>query len=319
MLLASSLGSSVYIKLETEQVTNAFKVRGAIYSVHTAVENGASIIVTASTGNHAMAVAHAIKLLGVSGIIFLPENTTPPKLQKLQTISDNSSVELRIEGHDCLQAELAALRFSHQHQATYISPYNHYDIIAGQGTIAVEILNFFSRLPEVPSKNSNTSQCKSCYVTVGGGGLISGIASVLKIRQPGAWRVVGCLPQNSAVMYNCVRAGKVVTSVCKPTLSDGSAGDIEDGAKTVDLCHELVDAWAIVEEQEIANAMRDVFVQEGKVLEGAAAVAIAGFRRDHLWRESQEDSLAVIIACGANVDAQTFADIVSGRWGSAQL
>lgn len=304
----STDSTNVYIKLETEQITNAFKLRGALNRVHKALASGAKSVVTASTGNHAMAVTYALNKLGASGIVFLPTSAKSGKLEALQLATARSNVELKLKGDDCLEAELAALKYSKETAAVYVSPYNDLAVMAGQGTIGTEIMDYLSRDVDV-SKSLKPKKC--CYVTVGGGGLIAGIAASLKAQEPGVWRIVGCLPYNSPVMYECVKAGKVVNCQCSPTLSDGSEGDIEEGSITVEVCTNLVDAWALINEADIASAIRGMFVNHRKVVEGAAGVALAGFRTDKEWREQNDCKTAVVVACGANIDPDTFASIIT--------
>lgn len=297
----------VFIKLESEQVTNSFKVRGALYRTEIALSDGAKGIVTASTGNHALAVVHAMTLSNTPGTIFLPENAKPGKVKALRASVKGTKAEIQFAGKDCLEAELTASSHAKEHSLVYISPYNDKNVIAGQGTVGVEILETLSKLDPL---RENVRQRKCCYVTVGGGGLISGIAASLKLREPGVWRIVGCLPQNSPVMYDCVMADKVVESKCLPTLSDGSAGDIEDDSITLDYCKGFVDAWALIHEADIEKTIADMFANHRKVLEGAAAVAVAGFQVDERWRQDNSVTTAVVVACGGNIDPDVFADIV---------
>jgi threonine dehydratase len=225
----------VYIKLESEQVTGSFKVRGALNRILCAGEDsgGASLgprIVTASTGNHAMAVAHALQLGGIAeggelGCIFLPRGAKEAKVKALREY--HQVVELTFtEGEDCLGAELAAKAFAQQaNNAVYVSPCNDYEVISGQGTVAIEILETLRKVGRSIDPYANRGVI---YVTVGGGGLITGIGSFLKARAAG-WRVVGAQPQNSPVMHASVKAGRVVEMTSLPTLSDGSAGGLEQG------------------------------------------------------------------------------------------
>lgn len=299
--------TSLYLKLETEQLTNSFKLRGALHRIHTALSTGHTSFVTASTGNHALAVAHALDLVRASGTIFLPHTVKQGKLSALRYKLQNTNITIEFAGTDCLQAELAAAKYAHEHGSFYISPSYDFDVIAGQGTIAVEILEALHKMSPMPRGK------KCCYATVGGGGTITGVAAFLKHAQPDEWRVVGCLPRNAAAMYKCVEAGQVTRCEMRDTLSDGSAGEIEDGAATVELCGHLVDAWAVVNESDIAKAIADVFGYHRKVLEGAAGVAVAGYRTDAEWREKNGCKIAVVVACGGNIDVDTFADVIKAK------
>lgn len=192
-----TIAPSVYIKLESEQVTGSFKVRGALNGVLTAMESAAPnvpTIVTASTGNHALAMAHSLSLLAAAGVklktgkIFLPTTAKEAKLSMLRTYSD---VELEFtDGSDCVVSEVAAGKYSRETSgATYLSPCDNYEVMSGNGTIAAEILNDLRQLKDLGSP----AEPATIYVTVGGGGMVSGIGSYLKCRDPGCWRVVGKL------------------------------------------------------------------------------------------------------------------------------
>lgn len=221
----------VFIKLECEQVTGSFKIRGALSAVaaaYDAKESRKPTIVTASTGNHALAVAHALDMMQVCtrGRIYMPRQAKPAKIEALRAYEKTVEIHFT-EGDDCLLAELAARKFaSETPEAIYISPCNDIKVIAGQGTIAIEILETLVSI-------SGTQGWDGChagtlYATVGGGGMISGIAAYMKRYVP-QWRIVGCQPENSAAMAASVKAGRVVNPASKPTLSDGSAGGLEEG------------------------------------------------------------------------------------------
>lgn len=310
----SSDRSSTYIKLETEQVTSSFKARGVFFFTHKAVKRGIKHIITASSGNHGMGLVNALNHFDCTGTIFLPRNAAINKIKALERAIKAETVDLEFVGDDCGDTERAAalscLDDNENPPRVYVSPYNDIDIMAGHGTIATEILD---HLTTIDRPNPLCSPKKCCYVTVGGGGLISAIAAKLKSEQPRQWRIVGCLPKNSAVMYKSVKAGRVVHEESLPTLSDGSAGGLEDSTRTLALCATLVDAWVLVTEEEIEFAMAQMFHLERKVLEGSAGVAVSGFLRDAAWREEHSCHTAVVIACGANVHAETFVNVLSGR------
>lgn len=220
--LSKELGAQVFLKLESEQVTGTFKVRGALNKLSCLLPwNSQSPVVTASTGNHGVAVAHAGSILKIPVCIFLPRNVQSTKVDKLS----HYDIELQYEGTDCLETELAAKRYAAERQWIYVSPYNDWDIVAGQGTIAPEI---FQQLG---------SSVDIVYVTVGGGGLISGIAAYFKTISPQC-QVIGCLPENSPVMYYCIQSGKIIDYPCTDTLSDASAGGVEPGSITFPLCQQ---------------------------------------------------------------------------------
>ena len=209
-----------------------------------------------------------------------PTSITDTKRSKLAS----QSVELKIHGEDCIEAELHARAISEATGRCFISPYNDLHVIAGQGTVGAELLRQTDHLDVV-------------FIAVGGGGLISGTATMLKAHRPGI-KIVGCLPSQSPAMLECVRAGRVIDVPTHPTLSDGTAGGVEPGAITLELCQELVDDWILVEELEIAEAMALVESHHDMKIEGAAGVAVAAHSKTaDRWADRQ----VAIVICGGNV------------------
>jgi threonine dehydratase len=232
---ATNTGAPVLLKLESEQVTGSFKVRGALNAITKAFDDASDAgdelprIVTASTGNHALAVAHALELTATPqrGCIFLPTLAKAAKVKNLR--SYQRVVELRFtDGDDCLLSEVAAGQFAAETpgSAVYVSPCNSYEVMAGQGTIAIEIMETIRE----QCGGELASSSGSLYLTVGGGGMVSGVGAWMKTHAPG-WRVVGAQPANSPVMFESVKNGGVVHMESLPTLSDGSAGGLEDGTR----------------------------------------------------------------------------------------
>jgi threonine dehydratase len=170
----------------------------------------------------------------------------------------------------------------------YVSPYNDAAIIAGQGTCGIEIAK---QLPDIDA----------AFIAVGGGGLISGVGSVLKAHNPDI-QLFACQPQASAVMAKSIAAGQILELPSEPTLSDGTAGGIEAGAITFELCRQLVDEFVLVDEQQIAAAMRQYVEAEHHWIEGAAGVAVAAL----LSRKGTlEDMKVAIVICGGNISQKT--------------
>lgn len=292
-VLSEYTGAQVFLKLENRQHTGSFKLRGATNKLLCLTEQArAGGVVTASTGNHAQAVAHAAAGLNVAATIYLPQAASPRKVERLQEFP---LTICRVPG-DVLNAEISARRAAAERGQVFISPYNDPQIIAGQGTIAAELLRQEPKLDAV-------------FATVGGGGLMSGVASYLK-GCARAVRTVGCQPERSAVMLASVRAGRIVETESLPTLSDGSAGGIEAQAITFDLCRQNVDDWLTVSEAEIAEAMRLVYRESGEIIEGAAAVAVASLLQ--MGRRCSGQRLAVIV-CGGNVDEHILQQVLKQR------
>lgn len=208
--LSDLVGGEVFLKMESEQLSGSFKLRGATNKVllTQGKQQQQQQLVTASTGNHAIATATALARLGLRGTIVLPETVVPEKKETLRLFRN---VDLVFHGTDCIEAEVRARQLAQETGGIYVSPYNDVDIMTGQGTIAVEIL---SQAPAVDA----------VFVTVGGGGLAGGVAAYIKSRRPGC-QVIGCQPVNSAVMHESVKAGKILDLGSLDTLSDGSAGE----------------------------------------------------------------------------------------------
>mgnify|MGYP001551000227 FL=1 len=289
--LSEMNGGSVYLKLESEQVTGSFKARGALNKVLALKpENKANGLVTASSGNHALGFARALSISGDSGVIYLPENAQPSKVEALR----HYGVELVFHGQSCLEAEMQARAVADEKGMVWVSPYNDPLVIAGQGTVGKEILE---RLPEVDV----------VLATVGGGGLISGLAAWIKCESP-AVEVIGCLPENAPEMYLSVLKGEVV-GLEEPleTLSDGSAGGIEPGAITFDLCRQLVDDYVLIGEKDIAEAIRWMVGRHHKIIEGAAGVALAAFMKNTARFAGKN---VAIVICGANIDTRTLRSLL---------
>ena len=175
----------------------------------------------------------------------------------------------------------------------FISPYNDLDVVAGQGTIAVEL-------------HQQVPQLDAVFVAVGGGGLIGGIGSYLKSVSPST-EIVGCWPETSPVLYECLRAGRVIDVAERPTLSESTAGGLEPGSVTLPLCQSVIDRGILVSEAEIRAALRLILETEHWLVEGAAAVAVAAFRQDaRRW----DGKRVAIVLCGRNVSPEVLAQIL---------
>jgi threonine dehydratase len=284
-----------FLKLESLQITGSFKLRGAMNKLLslTAGEKQRGVV-TASSGNHGTAVACGLKTIGCRGVIFLPENASPVKMANIRSFG----AEIRTYGRDSGVTEIHARRYAEERGLVYVSPYNDPVIVAGQGTIGAELARQIDRIDVL-------------YVALGGGGLVSGIAGYLKSAGGGAGglEVVACSPENSAVMHHSIRAGRILEMESKPTLSDGTAGAVEPGAITFDLCKRYVDRYLLVSEREIAEAMRLVIEKHHTLIEGAAGVAVAGYLKD---RERAPGLSAAIVLCGANIALERLREVLAG-------
>jgi threonine dehydratase len=289
--LSAQSGATLFLKLENRQHTGSFKLRGATNKILSlSAEERRRGIVTASTGNHGLAVAHAASRLDTPATIYLPESASAQKVAKLRTFA----VELRFVPGDAVNAEVTARRVSEEEGKPFVSPYNDPQVAGGQGTIGVELLR---RQPDL----------EAIFISVGGGGLIAGIAGYIKAVKPNV-EIVGCLPANSPVMLESVRAGHIVEMETLPTLSDGTAGGIEPDAITFEACQRLVDRWLLVSEEEIAAAVRLIHAQHGEIVEGAAGVAVASLLQDPShWH----GKAVAAVLCGGNIDPVTFQTLIA--------
>ncbi len=256
--LGGRIGGEAWLKLEQLQVSGSFKIRGVANKVLSlpAWERRRRLF-AASTGNHGAAVAWLAERLGLEVALFMPATASGAKVERLRS----AAVDLELVGSDCVEAEARAADAARSAGGIWISPYNDLEVIAGQGTVALEVVQQFCELDDL-------------LVPVGGGGLISGVACFVKTVAPEV-RVIGCQPRNSCVMQRSVAAGRIVADDGVATVSDATAGGIEPGSLTFEICRRLVDEFLLVEEQEIVEAMGQMFEREGMVIEGGAALPVA--------------------------------------------
>ncbi len=288
---SNDLGANVFFKLENLQTTGSFKLRGATNRLMTLTkEELAKGCVAASSGNHGAAVACAMQEIGATGVIFVPKQTSDVKVGKIRGYGG----DVQYFGTDGLETEQHARVYAEQRGMLYLSPYNDEEVIAGQGTCGAEILE---QLPGVDA----------VFIAVGGGGLIGGVGSVLKAENPDI-KVYGCQPKASAVMAHSVEAGEILDMQSEATLSDGTAGGIEAGAITFPLNQIVVDEFVLVDEQQIAAAMRLYMGCEGHAIEGAAGVAVAGLLAK---KEEISGQNVVVIVCGGNIAEDKLDEILN--------
>src|SRR5688500_8351824 len=280
--LSALCGAHVYHKLENLQRTGSFKLRGATHKLLSLTpEQAARGVVTASSGgNHAHAVSATGAKLDIATEVFVLAAIDPVRRAKIEAFG----VKVRLVDGDALLAEQTARRAGEQSGREYASPYNDPAVAAGQGTIAVELLRQLPRLDAV-------------FVAVGGGGLISGIGAHLKAVSP-TTEIVGCWPRNSPALYECLRAGRVIQVAEQPTLSVSTAGGLEDEAITLPRCREVIDRSVLVTEEEILDALRGLYREDGQLVEGAAGVPVAAFRQ--VAGDYASKTVAIVL-CGGNV------------------
>ena len=285
--LSEETNSNIFLKLENIQKTGSFKARGALNKILN-ISNKEDVL-AASSGNHGAAISYALSQKNMTGTIYVPKNV---KKSKVKNIESYGSKVVKF-GDDCLDAENEAIRLSKENNLTFVSPYNDLDIISGQGTIGVEIMEQNSEIDVV-------------FITVGGGGLISGVSSHIKSVNPKI-KVVGCSPINSAIMINSIKNGKIINAESEDTLSDGSAGGVEEGSITFDMCKELIDEFCLISEDEISLQIKNALKYDEILIEGSAAVAIASAIK---MKSFIEDKNVAIIICGGNIGSDTLNKIL---------
>jgi len=286
--LSESVGTAVYLKLECWQPTRSFKVRGAFNAVAGLSPAARSRgLVTASAGNHGQAVALAAGTFGAQVTVFVPRDAPEAKQRRIRALG--AQLDATAANYDA--AEVLAASFAREAGATLVHAFSDDDVVAGQGTVGLEIL---ADLPSV----------RTIIVPVGGGGLSAGMGTVVKARAPEV-RMIGVQSVETRVMYESLRAGHVVELPVTPTLADGLAGGID--ARSLERVRRVVDEIHLVDEHAIAEAIRALFQDEGIVVEGSSATAVAAL---HTLRGQVIGPVAVVLT-GGNIDATRFARILS--------
>jgi threonine dehydratase len=278
--LTAEVGSAVVLKCENLQHTGSFKARGALSrTLALSPDELGRGIVTASTGNHGAAVAYAARIVQADALVIVPDTANPSKLAAIERLG----ARIEVIGSDSVESELGARELATQRGLTYVSPYNDPQVIGGQGTLGLELLD---QVPDLAT----------IYVAVGGGGLASGVASIIKALSRSV-RIIGCSPAASAVMYHSLEAGEILDLPSEPTLSDGTAGGVEQGAITFDILAEVLDDFVTVEEEAIREAFIELIEVEHMLVEGSAAMAYAACKS----HAGAVDGTTAVILCGGNV------------------
>ena len=287
--LSNLASANVFLKLDNIQKTGSFKFRGAISKMTSMSDQEKSNgVVTASTGNHGAACSLAMSTLQIKGKIVVPENVHKNKVENILNLGG----EIEYYGDDCIDAEERAQEISKTTGATYISPYNDEAIVCGQGTMGLEIWEDLKGIDAV-------------FISVGGGGLISGVGGYLKSMNESI-QVYGVSPEKSCVMYESLKAGKKLDLQSEPTLSDGTAGGVEFGSMTFEMCKEIIDDFSIVSEGEIAKGIQIGVEKHHQLIEGAAGTAIAGFMKQ---KDKFKDKTVVLVMCGGNISGAVLKSI----------
>jgi threonine dehydratase len=288
--LTEQTGASVYLKLENVQRTGAFKIRGAANKLQSLTEGERERgVITVSSGNHGRAVAYVARQLGVQAVVCMSTRVPPTKVAGIRRLG--AEVVLRGESYD--EAERAALRLQEERGLTMIPPFDDPHIIAGQGTIGLEILE------DMPGVDT-------VVVPLSGGGLLSGIALVLKSADASIC-TVGVSMARAPVMYHSLRAGHPIEMEEEETVADALAGGIGlENRYTFRMIRQLVDETLLVTEEEIAHAMAFALYRHHVVVEGGGAVALAALLKGKVTGLGK---CVVIVLSGGNVEIPLLLEI----------
>ncbi len=285
---AIDLGENIYFKLENVNPTHSFKIRGALNAIlaqeNTAREKG---IIAASAGNHAMGVAYGASLTGAKATIVMPAQAPKRKIHGAERYGATAI----LHGDIYDDAEDYARKLEQQQGKLFISPYNDPYVLAGQGTISLEI---FEQLPSV----------KRIIIPASGGGLLGGVAMAAKLVNPDI-EIIGVQSVATPAMYNLFYDEQLPQL---NTIADGLAGDIETGSITIPICKTYTDHIVLVEEAKIEEAIHWMFRTHGWVIEGAAAVGIAALLSQKITHDDRE---TIIIISGGNIDADKFLHLMN--------
>jgi threonine dehydratase len=294
--LSQRTGCDVYLKLECWQRTGSFKVRGALSKIISlSREEQAQGVVTASAGNHGLGVAYACQILGMSDVtVFVPENAPATKVNRLRTFD----CQVRLAGADYDAAHAMAEAWAREQGALYVSAYDDPAVIAGQGTVGLEVMD------ELPGT-------ELILVPVGGGGLVAGMAVVAKAVNPKV-RIVGVQPEASPAAYLSLRDGHAhEVYAAGSTICDGLAGGF--GRVPFELAAALIDDVLVVPEGDVRRAVAWLLAQEQLIAEGSGAIAIAPLLNGQLHTEAKR---IVAVLTGRNLDTTLLQDILAEQGSS---
>jgi threonine dehydratase len=291
--LSDLVGVPVHLKLEHHQRTGSFKLRGATNAILSLSEDErARGVVAVSTGNHGRGLAYAAQQNGVRCIVAMSELVPQNKIDGIRALG----AEVLIVGRSQDDAQVEVDRLVSEEGMTMVPPFDHPDIIAGQGTLGLELAE---DLPDLTC----------ALVQVSGGGLISGVAMALKARIPGI-RIIGVSMERGAAMYECIQVGKPTHVEEMKTLADSLGGGIGlDNEYTFAMTRDLVDEIVLVSEAEIAAAIRHTYWGESQIIEGSGSVGIAAL----LAGKVKPNGSTAVLLSGGNIDMKLHHRIISGE------
>ncbi len=285
--LTARLKNNVLLKREDNQPVFSFKLRGAYNKMaHMSPVELKRGVIAASAGNHAQGVALSAAKMGCKAIIVMPKTTPQLKIDAVRDRGGNS-VEIVLYGDSYSDAYQHALALEKKHKLTFVHPFDDPDVIAGQGTIAMEILQ------------QHQEPIEAIFLAIGGGGLIAGVGAYIKSVRPEI-KVIGVQTVDSDAMKKSLEAGRRVELKDVGLFSDGTAVKMV-GKETFRLCQEVVDEIITVDTDAICAAINDVFTDTRSILEPAGALALAGLKA-YVEREKCKDKTLIAVACGANIN-----------------
>ncbi|RED43394.1 hydroxyectoine utilization dehydratase EutB [Aestuariispira insulae] len=292
--LSGLTGSPVHVKWEQNQITGSFKLRGATNAILSLSDDQkARGVVGVSTGNHGRALAYAASRAGVRAVICMSDLVPENKVSAIRSLG----ADVRIIGKSQDDAEVEVERLIHEEGMTPLPPFDHPDIIAGAGTVGLELIE---ALPDL----------EAVYVPLSGGGLLAGVARVVKAVNPDC-RVIGVSMERGSAMYQSQKVGKPILVEELPTLADALGGGIGlNNRFTFNMVRDLVDDLLVVPEAEIADAIRHAYWEEGEVIEGSGAVGIAALK---LFPPEKARKIA-LVASGKNLDMTLHHSVISGSY-----
>jgi len=291
LYLSDRIEGDVWLKLDSMQRTSSFKFRGAINKILTLTEEELDKgVVSVSTGNYALAVAEAMRIRKHRATIYVAEDIESSRLELLRA----HGLDLVVFGELAWDAEKEARRVAEEEDKIYVSPYNDPIVVGGQGTCGYEISQ---QLPDLDA----------AFFACGAGGLLTGSAGWLKSHNSDV-EAFGVSPANSPVMYESMRANKMVEMETQPTLADTCAGGVDLDSITLDLCRRYVDEIVLLTETEIEESIRLLFEQHRLVVEGSGALGVGGLLKR---KERFKGKQVVAVVCGRNIDLEVFKQIIA--------
>jgi threonine dehydratase len=290
LYLSKKIDGEVWLKLDSMQRTTSFKFRGAVNKILSLTEEELDKgIISASTGNWALAIAEAMALRNRRATIYVAEDLGPSRLEILRA----HGLDIVIHGEGAWDAEKEARRVAAEEDKIYVSPYNDPIVVGGQGTCGYEISK------QLPDLDAALFAC-------GGGGLVGGSAGWLKSYNPNV-EIYGVSPENSPVMYESLRANQVIEMETSPTLAETCAGNMDLDSITLEVCQRYVKEIVLLTETEIEEAIRLLFEQHRLVVEGSGALSVGGLLKR---KEQFKGKKVVTVLCGRNIDLEVFKRII---------